>query len=94
MFYLNNDSNNNKRWLFSDLHPLTIFQANILLYWQLYSDQKMYVMFSISVYYNPANIYLFKVDSRNIRKKVWNMFKVNNKNTTTTSLTLFWCFYC
>ena len=30
----------------------------------------MYVMFSISVYYNPANIYLFKVDSRNIRKKV------------------------
>ena len=22
------------------------------------------------------------------------MFKINNKNTRTTSLRLFWCFYC
>ena len=27
-------------------------------------------------------------------RKVRNMFKVNNKNTRTTSLTSFWCFYC
>ena len=27
----------------------------------------------------PANIYLFKVNNRNTRKKVWNMFKVNKK---------------
>ena len=27
-------------------------------------------------------------------KKVWNMFKVNDKNTRTTSLTFFCCFYC
>ena len=25
---------------------------------------------------------------------VWNMFKVNIKNTRTKSLTSFWCFYC
>ena len=29
-----------------------------------------------------------------LEKKVYNMFKVNNKNTRTTSLTLFCCFYC
>ena len=29
-----------------------------------------------------------------LAKKVWNMFKVNNKNTRTTSLTSFWRFYC
>ena len=45
---------------------------------------------------SPANIYLFKVTNRNPKtyKKVWNMFKVNNKNTRMTSVTLFWCFYC
>ena len=29
-----------------------------------------------------ANIYLLKVNNRNIWKRVWNMFKVNNKSTT------------
>ena len=28
---------------------------------------------------NPANIYLFKVNNRNFKKKVWNMFKVKHK---------------
>ena len=41
-----------------------------------------------------ANIYLFKVSNRNTRKKMWNMFKVNNKNIRTTSVTSFWCFFC
>ena len=27
----------------------------------------------------PANIYLLIVNNRNTKKKVWNMFKVNNK---------------
>ena len=36
---------------------------------------------------NPVNIYLFKVNSRNNRKKVWNEFAVNNNNTRTTSMT-------
>ena len=27
-------------------------------------------------------------------KKVGNIFEVNNKNTKTSSLTSFWCFYC
>ena len=43
----------------------------------------------------PANIYFFKVNNRNTKKKkVWNMFKVNNKNTRTTSMMSFSCFYC
>ena len=28
------------------------------------------------------------------KERVWNMFKVKNENTTTTSFTWFWCFYC
>ena len=51
---------------------------------------------------NLANIYWFKVNNRNNRKRCeickWNiqseMFKVNNKNTRTTSMTLFGRFYC
>ena len=35
---------------------------------------------------SPANIYLFKVNNKNTRKK-WNILKVNSKNTRTTSLT-------
>ena len=38
-----------------------------------------------------AAIYLLKVNHRNTRTKVWNMFKVNNKNTRMAS---FWCLYC
>ena len=43
---------------------------------------------------NPANIYLFKVDNKILEKGMKNMFKFDNKNTRTTSLTSFWCFYC
>ena len=44
----------------------------------------------------PANIYLFKVNNRNtiMWNIMWNIFKVNNKNTNATSLTSLWCFYC
>ena len=35
-----------------------------------------------------SNIDLFNVSNRNTRKKVWNLFKVNGKDTRTTSLTL------
>ena len=34
--------------------------------------------------YIPAGINLLKVNNRNIRTMVWNMFKVNNKATNTT----------
>ena len=40
-----------------------------------------------------ANIYLFKGNNRNTRKKVGNTLKVNNENTRTTWMTSFWCFY-
>ena len=40
---------------------------------------------------NPTSIYLLKVNCRNNRKEVWNMFKVNNKETRTTTLIFsFW----
>ena len=42
----------------------------------------------------PASIYLLKVNNRNTRNKVWNMFKVNNKDSRMTSMTSFWCLYC
>ena len=37
---------------------------------------------------------LVQIINRNMRKKVWNMFKVNNNNSITTSLTSFRYFYC
>ena len=44
-----------------------------------------------------ASIYLFKVSNRNTYEilfhNVWNMFKVNYKDTTLRPLTLFWCLY-
>ena len=36
--------------------------------------------------FNSVNTYLFKVNTRNIRQKVWNMFKINYTNTKTTSM--------
>ena len=39
---------------------------------------------------DSAGNYMFKVNYRNTRKKVWNMFKVNNKATKTTSVVSFW----
>ena len=36
---------------------------------------------------DSAGIYLIKINNRNTRTKVWNMFKVNNKDTKTTSVT-------
>ena len=39
----------------------------------------------------PSNNYMFKVNNRNTRTKVWNMFKVNNKAIKTTPLEkMFW----
>ena len=37
---------------------------------------------------------MFKVNSRNGRKKTWNMFKINNEDSKATSLTWDWCLYC
>ena len=41
--------------------------------------------------YFPGNIYVFKVNNRNTRKRYNFMFKVNGKNTRMRS---FWCSYC
>ena len=39
---------------------------------------------------NPAGNYIYKVNNRNTRTKVWNMFTVNNKATKTTPIASFW----
>ena len=44
--------------------------------------------------FNPAGNYIFKVNNRNTRTKVWNMFKVNNKDTKKTPLASFCFLYC
>ena len=41
-----------------------------------------------------ANIYLFRVCYWNTGKKVWNIFKVNNKDVKTTSMTSLRCLCC
>ena len=41
---------------------------------------------------NTANIYLFKINYGNTRRKS-NLFKVHNNDARTAS-TLFWCLYC
>ena len=35
-----------------------------------------------NIFAYPAGVYMFKVSNRNTRKKVWNLSKVNNKDTT------------
>ena len=42
---------------------------------------------------NPVGIYLLKVNNRNTRTTVWNMFKVNNKGTKSRQLASFWCLH-
>ena len=44
---------------------------------------------------SPVNIYWLKVNKKHY-KKVWNMFRCNNKSTRTRSLTSFYCWtsYC
>ena len=39
----------------------------------------------------PVNNYLFKVNNRNTGKKVWNIFKVDNKDTRRTSAVTGFC---
>ena len=49
---------------------------------------------TLNSFHSLRNIHFFQVNNKNTSKKVWNMFKVNNKITRTTSMTSFWCFYC
>ena len=45
--------------------------------------------FPVILYYTmPAGIYLLKVNNKNTRIKVWNKFKVNNKDTKTTPMNI------
>ena len=52
---------------------------------------KLWTWFTVQIWIFPVGIYLFKAIHQN---NVWNLFKVSNKNTRTTSMTPFWCFYC
>ena len=82
--------------------------------WQLNSSERFFSKYCFSVGYCycmlllftassegfPANIYLLKVNNRNIRKRHEMYSKLaiktpeRRKNTRMTSSTSFWCFYC
>ena len=49
-------------------------------------------LFALCILY-AATTNMFEVSDRST-KKVLNMFKANNKNTTTTSFDLVWYLYC
>ena len=64
---------------------------------RLYTSNKDKAICSLKFVYRdfPAGIiYLLKVNYRNARAKVWNMFKVNNKATKTMAMASFWWLYC
>ena len=42
---------------------------------------------------NTVNIYFFKVNNKNTGK-ISEMFKIDKKDTRTTSMTSFWGFFC
>ena len=42
----------------------------------------------------PRQCLLVQSEQRKYQNNMWNLFKVNNKDSRTTSLTFFWCLYC
>ena len=42
---------------------------------------------------NPTGILLVQSQQWKHQNNVWNLFKVNNRDTRTTSMTLFWCLH-
>ena len=42
----------------------------------------------------PKQHLLFESRQLKLQKKVWNVFKVNNKDNSASSLTSSWCLYC
>ena len=53
----------------------------------------IFVLTLFSFFIFTANIYLFKVNNKDFRKKVISLFKVNNKDIRTTSLTSSPCIF-
>ena len=72
------------------------FQENCLLCYRIIEqiECKKILVVESSKHYYTANIYLFKVSHRKKYKNVQNVIEVNNKDTSTTSMTSFWCRYC
>ena len=66
-------------------------QNQTILRWR-YREQNFLTARSAEKFcYCTAGICLFKFNNGNTRK-MWNLFRVNNKDTRTTSMT-FWCLY-
>ena len=76
----------------------SIFLKNITIpsfkfhYHRLTNKNKLNLRQVKEYYTFPADTDLLKVNNRNIRTKVWNMFKVNNKDTKTTPMRHFGVF--
>ena len=58
----------------------------------LSSEQSPIVAMFSSIPFVPS-WHLFKFNNGN-RRKMLSLFEINNEDTETTSLTLFWCLYC
>ena len=76
---------NNHQWVFSRFFELCKCYQIV----QLITNKQIMSLITV-----PDGIYLLKVNNRNTRTKVWNMFKVNNKATKTTPMASFWWLYC
>ena len=73
------------------LHFLCI--SNIENRWDCFNPCFNVFMMSSHLNCIPAEIYLFKGNNGN-KRTMCSLFKVNNKDTRATSLTLFWCLHC
>ena len=70
------------------LHRNNIINSSYFLLFGKFLCQTVLIFLHTSCHFK-----LLKFDNRRTRKILSNMFKVNNKNTRTTSLTSFWCFH-
>ena len=82
-------------WNFRDFRDI-LFQRTFSSFQVAHFNQNFTLVCKILLQFlsnYPVNIYWFRVNNRNPRKRR-DMFRVNNKNTIATSLTSLQCFYC
>ena len=80
---------------FLEIHlksTLGFFHVNFNFLWKILALNSDLSLGSFEMHF-PANIYLFKINSRNTRKRCNICTKLTNKNTRTKSMTSLWCLY-
>ena len=77
-------------FLTTDTGKMLLISSVVILMLEL-STIMPKVSFFLLISTSLANIFLFRVATETLEKRVKHMSKVNNKNTRTTSLMSFWC---